>query len=120
PWPSPRHRPSPACVLPEEIDLAGRRLEGGGSHQAALRASSRTISPNHCPAPGPPLQVPSDSPGSLTHSRASRWVPSSTRRGRSPRARPRGLHHSPFEPLPLREVSITYRAPPSSAETCSP
>src|SRR5690606_34778486 len=78
-----------------------------GCHQWALAASSSAISCHQAPAAGPPLQVPSLSPGSFTHSRASRCVPSETTVGRSPRARPLGLHHSSFEPLPLREVSTT-------------
>ena len=33
----------------------------------AFRASSSAYDGHHCPATGPPRQVPSDSPGRLTH-----------------------------------------------------
>ncbi len=53
--------------------------------------------------------LPSLLPGVLTQSSMSAPPPVC---GGVPSLRPGGLHHSPLEPLPLRLVSMTKRAPP--------
>ena len=69
------------------------------SCQPARWASPSACSAHQAPAAGPPLQVPSDSPGFLIPGR---------RRSMSPR------------PTPLRLASITNGAPPSRSEPAQP
>src|SRR6185437_14846031 len=77
----------------------------------ALRASSMAYWFTKRPAPGSPRpHDPSDSPGRLTHRKASTFPLPVSVVGAAPRARPPGLHQymSPSAgPAPLRDVSTT-------------
>src|SRR3954447_16944586 len=78
--------------------------------QLLRSASSTAYVGQNCPAGGPPLQVPSDSPGRLIHRNASTSVWRVVVVGLAPSARSGGLHQalSPAGPAPLRLVSITH------------
>ena len=100
------------------------RWRSGPSYQPARALSPSRYDSQNLPAAGPPLHVPSDRPGVLSH-RSATWGPAPVARGGWPSARPSGLHHTvpvgpASGPLPLRDVSTTNAAPPSSVETYVP
>src|SRR5205823_1354971 len=76
--------------------------------EACRCASPSAYSGHHCPAFGPPLHVPSDSPGCLTHRNASTRGRPVLVVGARPSDWPVGLHHAPFAlpPAPFRLVSM--------------
>src|SRR3954453_10481689 len=94
-------------LFPQEGSMFSRGESGMCSrHRAALDASSRALGSQKVPAGGPPLHVPSETPGVLIQNSPSTRGCSATRvPGRRPRPSPLTLHHflwSESEPLPLR------------------
>ena len=75
---------------------------------------------HHAPADGPPLQLPSESPGAFIHKPASKSGVPVVAVGAAPTPAPCGLHHSPCQPFALRLVSITKCLPFTSAESAVP
>src|SRR5690606_10981564 len=85
-------------------------------------AISMARSCQNTPARGPPPHSPSDSPGRLSQRKACTSGSPVSVVGGLPILRPGGLHHSLFGagPAPLRLVSITNGAPPTSSLTFLP
>src|ERR1700712_629442 len=99
-----------------------RTLAQSARHPVAPFAKASAETGQKSPARGPPLHVPSDSPGRFSHRNASQLGTPVLSVGLTPSARSGGLHQalSAGAPLPLRLVSITKCAPPVSADSSLP
>src|SRR3954451_14207263 len=114
------------CVPEERLVLHRGESQGfaaASRHRAALDASSRAFGSQKVPAGGPPLHVPSETPGVLIqNSPSTRGCCVTSVPGRRPRPSLLALHHSDSSApaAPFRLVSTTYCLSPVIADSLTP